>query len=119
MNILIFFCQINLFAETKAIKSLKRLRGAKYNYLPELNQLKLERDERKNNEISLRSVLKRQNTIRSLIISLGLMFFQQMCGINVVIFYSTHINVVCIQEEKENKKENSYIIVFVLIIMRY
>lgn len=77
--------------EKNAISSLKKLRGSQYNYQPELDELKNERDERTANKSSLGKALKRTNTIRALCISLGLMFFQQMCGINVVIFYSASI----------------------------
>lgn len=81
--------------EKSAIQSLKVLRGSSYDYASELGEIKSERDERQASKTKLKDAIKRPNSIKALIISSALMFFQQMCGINVVIFYSTDIFRVC------------------------
>lgn len=74
-----------------AIKSIQWLRGADYNYTAELEELKKTDEQIKQNPVSIGSALTRRVTIKALIISLGLMFFQQLSGINAVIFYTTDI----------------------------
>lgn len=75
----------------KAIKSIQWLRGKDYDYNSELAELQAEQDRNQANKVSLASALSRKSTIRALFISLGLMFFQQLSGINAVIFYTTDI----------------------------
>lgn len=77
--------------EDKAIKSLKWLRGNEYNYQMELDELKEQQQERVEQKVSVMAALTRRATIRALIISMGLMFFQQLSGINAVIFYTGFI----------------------------
>lgn len=77
--------------EEDAIKSLQFLRGKQYNYSSELAELQQEHNQRASQNVSTRDAFKRQETIRGLIICLGLMFFQQMSGINAVIFYTNQI----------------------------
>ncbi|XP_055856829.1 facilitated trehalose transporter Tret1 isoform X2 [Episyrphus balteatus] len=74
-----------------AIKSIQWLRGNDYNYTAELEELKETDAHIKQNPVSIGSALTRRVTIKALIISLGLMFFQQLSGINAVIFYTTSI----------------------------
>lgn len=71
-----------------AIKSIGWLRGKDYDHKNELTDLQNESEHMKQNKISIVEGLKRPATIRALSIGLGLMFFQQMSGINAVIFYS-------------------------------
>lgn len=74
-----------------AIKSIQWLRGDDYNYTTELEELKATDAQIKQNPVSISSALTRRVTIKALIISLGLMFFQQLSGINAVIFYTGDI----------------------------
>lgn len=57
----------------------------------EVEELKETDRQIKENPVSIGAALMRPVTIKALCISLGLMFFQQLCGINAVIFYSTDI----------------------------
>lgn len=77
--------------EDEAVKSYKWLRGSAYNPQSEIDELKKEIEENENHKISFIEVLQRKATKRALFIAFGLMFFQQMCGINVVIFRATTI----------------------------
>ncbi|XP_037031902.1 facilitated trehalose transporter Tret1-like isoform X2 [Bradysia coprophila] len=74
-----------------AIKSLKWLRGEHYDYNHELNELQSQHEADINNRISILTALKRRATVKALIIIVGLMFFLQLSGINIVIFYTGFI----------------------------
>lgn len=74
-----------------AIKSLKWLRGEHYDFSDELNELQSQHDADKNNKISIMAALKRRATVKALVIIVGLMFFLQLSGINIVIFYTGFI----------------------------
>ncbi|XP_013108729.1 facilitated trehalose transporter Tret1-2 homolog isoform X2 [Stomoxys calcitrans] len=74
-----------------AIKSIQWLRGEEYDYKMEIEELKETERKIKENPVSVGTALMRPVTLKALSISLGLMFFQQLCGINAVIFYSTDI----------------------------
>jgi facilitated trehalose transporter len=78
--------------EEKARRALQWLRGKKADVEPELKGIlkshcEAERHASKN---AIFDLLKRSN-LKPLLISLGLMFFQQFSGINAVIFYSSNI----------------------------
>lgn len=75
----------------EALKAYKWLRGEHYDPQREIDELKNELDENERMKTPFGEVLKRRATKRALIIGIGLMFFQQMCGINVVIFNATTI----------------------------
>ncbi|KAG5684032.1 hypothetical protein PVAND_013285 [Polypedilum vanderplanki] len=75
----------------KAAKSLKWLRGEQYDPAEEIAELQNDIEERKAQSVSFAEAMSRKTTIRGLIISLGLMFFQQVSGINAVIFYTNTI----------------------------
>jgi len=75
----------------EASSSLKWLRGQQYDPAEDIAELQNELEEQKTNNLSLREALSRKSTVRGLIISFGLMFFQQVSGINAVIFYTTDI----------------------------
>lgn len=74
-----------------AAKSLKWLRGSQYDYSHELAELQAQNEADKKNKVSLAAALSRRSTIKALFISLSLMFFQQMSGINAVIFFTSDI----------------------------
>lgn len=77
--------------ENEARKTLKWLRGLSYDPSREINELKHEFEENKKNQATVMEILERPATKRALFIGFSLMFFQQACGINAVIFYSTFI----------------------------
>ncbi|KAH8257447.1 hypothetical protein KR038_010160 [Drosophila bunnanda] len=74
-----------------AIKSIQWLRGKEYDYEPELAELRETDREIRENKVNVWAALNRPVTRKALAISLGLMFFQQVSGINAVIFYSSRI----------------------------
>lgn len=73
------------------MKSIQWLRGTEYDYRPELEELHQTDHEIRENKVNVLAALARPVTIKALSISLGLMFFQQLSGINAVIFYSEAI----------------------------
>lgn len=77
--------------KSDAQKSLQWLRGSQYDCKPELDALQAAHEEAQQNKVPLLTALKRKSTIRAVFISLGLMFFQQMSGINAVIFFTGSI----------------------------
>lgn len=77
--------------EDEAKKSYKWLRGENYDPQMEMEDLKKEVEENEKCQVPFSQVIKRKATQRAFYIGIGLMFFQQMCGINVVIFNSTTI----------------------------
>lgn len=78
--------------EQSAREALVWLRGKKADVEPELKGLmRTQADaERQGSQNTMRELLKRNN-LKPLSISLGLMFFQQLSGINAVIFYTVSI----------------------------
>lgn len=74
-----------------AIKSLKWLRGQQYDPSEEIAELQNDAEERKTNSVTFGQAMSRKTTIRGLVVSMGLMFFQQVSGINAVIFYTNAI----------------------------
>jgi SP family facilitated glucose transporter-like MFS transporter 8 len=75
----------------QATKSLKWLRGDQYDPTEEIAELQNDIEDRKAQTLTFTQAMSRKTTIRGLIISLGLMFFQQVSGINAVIFYTNDI----------------------------
>lgn len=74
-----------------AAKSLQWLRGKNHNVENELQQLKEHADEEAKNRGSLRAALTNPVTVKALLISTGLVSFQQLTGICVVLFYTETI----------------------------
>lgn len=72
-----------------AVKSLERFRGPHVDVTAEINDLQREEEIRQSENI--REALKKRSSQKAMMISFGLMFFQQMCGINAVIFYTATI----------------------------
>lgn len=83
--------QISKGKETEAISALHRLRGDGYDITAELNELKSEDEKTKHEHVNAFAALGKRVGMKSLFIGLGLMFFQQLSGINAVIFYSGSI----------------------------
>lgn len=75
--------------EDEAIKSLKRFRGKDFDTASEIAELQKEVESQQSQ--NTRAALKRKSSKKAMIISFGLMFFQQLSGINAVIFYTTTI----------------------------
>lgn len=75
----------------EAEASLKRLRGSSYNLTYELSELQKEIDRTSANRASIGDLFTRKAAFRALVICLGLMFFQQLSGVNAVIFYANSI----------------------------
>lgn len=73
------------------MKSLKWLRGTRYDSQHELTNLIEENNSMKSNATNLLKALGRKASLKGMGITMGLMFFQQMSGINAVIFYTTDI----------------------------
>ena len=74
-----------------AVKALKWLRGQQYDEKAEIEEMKKEDAQMKAEKLTFTQAFSRAAAIRGLVISLGLMFFQQMSGINAVIFYTVSI----------------------------
>lgn len=72
-----------------AINSLARFRGKDFDPSSEIADLQKEEEVRQSQNVS--EAMKRKSSKKAMMISFGLMFFQQMCGINAVIFYTTNI----------------------------
>lgn len=75
----------------KAKCALLRLRGRKYNVDAELNDLDSSLKDSTFSNVSLSYTIKKRATQRAFLISVGLMIFQQLSGINAVIFYTSDI----------------------------
>lgn len=75
----------------EAAKSLRWLRGSRYDISQELAELQAQHEEDQKNKISIMAAFGRRATQKALFISLGLMFFQQMSGVNAVIFFTKGI----------------------------
>lgn len=75
----------------QASAAIKWLRGSKYDPAEDIAELQNENEELKSRNLSVKEALSKKASIRALIISLGLMFFQQVSGINAVIFYTNDI----------------------------
>lgn len=74
-----------------AIKSLKWLRGERYNYHLELDELFADHEAQRTNQVPLMQAMSTDATKRALFIILGLMVVLQLSGINAVIFYTGFI----------------------------
>ena len=71
-----------------ASKSIRWLRGKNCDPLVEITILQADEVYSKSRKNTQENQLAQKVTRNALIISLGLMFFQQMCGVNAVIFYT-------------------------------
>lgn len=77
------------YKNEKAIKSLKRFNDGTIEPSEEMADLVKEESVRKN--LNIREAMKKKSSKKAMLISFGLMFFQQVSGINAVIFYTMTI----------------------------
>lgn len=77
--------------EDAARKSLVRFRGNQYNIEAELRELREGLEETRRNGASFAVSIKSPAAKKGFIIAYGLMLFQQMSGVNSIIFYSSDI----------------------------
>lgn len=75
----------------EASNAIKWLRGKQYDPTEDVADLQNDIEEQRRHNLSFIEALSRKTTIRGLTISFGLMFFQQVSGINAVIFYTNDI----------------------------
>lgn len=67
------------------------LRGKNYDPSIELMEMQTAIDEQKQESKSMVVAMFRRSSVKALMISFGLFICQQMCGINVVVFYTTDL----------------------------
>lgn len=72
----------------KARRALQWFRGEHYDVEDELRQIRDDIKAANANKARLADLVKGRATRRALVISLGLMVFQQLSGINAVLFYA-------------------------------
>lgn len=78
--------------KTEALQSLKFLRGkSTEGCQAEFDKMEEEVQESMKNKGSVKDIIGNKGNLRALIISMGLISFQQLSGINVVLFYSQSI----------------------------
>lgn len=77
--------------EIAARKSLQFLRGKHYDVTPEIQAIQGSIEKVESEKMSFTEAFSTTPAKRGLIIGIGIMFFQQLCGINGVIFYSSDI----------------------------
>jgi SP family facilitated glucose transporter-like MFS transporter 8 len=75
----------------EARKSLQYYRGSSHNIWREFQELETDISESTRSKASIRDLGSSKATRTAMIISLGLMIFQQLSGVNAVIFYSVDI----------------------------
>ncbi|KOB68407.1 Facilitated trehalose transporter Tret1 [Operophtera brumata] len=75
----------------EAKEALIKLRGRNYDVDSELNILKQKAEEARNNPVAFSSAITKKTAIKALIICYSLMLFQQLSGINAVIFNTSTI----------------------------
>ncbi|XP_049280376.1 facilitated trehalose transporter Tret1-like isoform X1 [Anopheles funestus] len=85
-------CLLKRGYKTKAIETVKWLRGPKCDAYTEIEQLQMEQDALLNQpKKSLKKSLLTPETLSALLAMIGLVTFLQMSGINAVLFYATDI----------------------------
>ncbi|CAB0031601.1 unnamed protein product [Trichogramma brassicae] len=77
--------------KSEAMKALQRLRGDRYDVRAELSQLQKEAEEKGNRRSSVFDLVRLEVPRKALVICLFGMIFQQLSGINAVIFYAEGI----------------------------
>lgn len=77
--------------EQEARASLIRLRGNKYDVDAEIRDIKAQLEADEANKVPFAKSFSKLATKKAFFISFGLMFFQQLSGVNAVIFYTSTI----------------------------
>lgn len=75
----------------EAREALIKLRGRDYDVDYELDNLKQKAEEAKNNPVSFVSAITKKTAIKAIVICYALMVFQQLSGINAVLFNTSKI----------------------------
>lgn len=75
----------------EARKALEMLRGPEYDVDREISNIKEELDAANQNKASIKDLFSSRANVNALIIGLSLMLFQQLSGVNAVIFYTADI----------------------------
>jgi sugar porter (SP) family MFS transporter len=75
----------------EARDAMIKLRGSAYDVDSELNGLKIKAEDAKKNPVSFVSAVTERRTIKALLICYALMLFQQLSGINAVVFNTSSI----------------------------
>ncbi|CAG4950920.1 unnamed protein product [Colias eurytheme] len=75
----------------EAREALIRLRGRNYDVDSELSNLQTKAEDAKNNPISFLSAITKKTALKAVLICYALMLFQQLSGINAVIFNTSKI----------------------------
>ncbi|CAG9766858.1 unnamed protein product [Ceutorhynchus assimilis] len=76
---------------TAALQSLKRLRGAAYDSEKEIRELQEQLDKNEREKVPFVQALQSRAAKKALFICFGLMTFQQLSGVNAVIFFMSTI----------------------------
>ncbi|VEN45811.1 unnamed protein product [Callosobruchus maculatus] len=74
-----------------AKNALQRLRGSEYNCDKEIQDIKASLEQNTDTSVSLADALKMRASKRACVICFGLMMFQQLSGVNAVIFFTGNI----------------------------
>ncbi|GJQ70736.1 hypothetical protein Trydic_g669 [Trypoxylus dichotomus] len=82
---------LNKGKDDLARTALQKLRGEDYDIDPEISLIKALIQEEKENDVPIIEVLKTRAAKKATLICFSLMFFQQLSGINAVIFYTGDI----------------------------
>ncbi|XP_021186691.1 facilitated trehalose transporter Tret1-2 homolog isoform X2 [Helicoverpa armigera] len=75
----------------EAKDALIRLRGSAYDVDYELNNLKFKAEESQRNQVSYLAAIRKKTALKAILICYALMLFQQLSGINAVIFNASQI----------------------------
>lgn len=75
----------------RAEASLRWFRGRNYDVGPELQEMQASVDEAAAQKLSFTEAFRTREAKKGLMIAFGLMIFQQLSGVNAVIFYTTRI----------------------------
>ncbi|RZF43733.1 hypothetical protein LSTR_LSTR009156 [Laodelphax striatellus] len=77
--------------DEEARRALRWLRGPDYQHEVELSLMKDSMENQKRNQASFMDVISDKVILKAFVLSLGMMVFQQLSGVNAVIFYSGQI----------------------------
>lgn len=75
----------------EAVTAIKWFRGNQYDPSEDIAEIQNDNEEQRINSSTLKEALSRPASRRAFLMAMGLMFFQQLSGINAVIFYSEPI----------------------------